>query len=162
MGFFNKLLSKEKFEIGAPLRGTVIPVTEVSDPTFGQELLGKGVAIRPTDGRVCAPCDGVVSAVFNTGHAVSVTSAKWGAEILIHVGLDTVKLEGKHYTIHAQKGDTVKTGDLLIECDIEGIRADGYDTITPIVICNSEDFHDFSYYTGKDVEIGDTVIIFEK
>lgn len=162
MGFFDKLLGKDKIQIGAPLKGEVIPVTEVSDPTFGQELLGKGVAIRPTDGRVCAPCDGVVSAMFNTGHAVSVTSAKGGAEILIHVGLDTVKLEGKHYTIHAKKGDTVKAGDLLIECDLEGIRADGYDTITPVVVCNSEEFHDFSCGTGKDAVVGDTIITFEK
>ena len=162
MGFLDKLLSKDKIEVGAPMRGSVVPLSEVSDPTFGQELLGKGVAIKPADGRVCAPCDGVVSAVFNTGHALSVTSAKGGAEILIHVGLDTVKLAGKHYTIHAKKGDTVKAGDLLVECDLDGIRADGYDTITPVVICNIDEFRDFSAQTGMEAQVGDTVATFAK
>ena len=104
-----------------------------------------------------APCDATVDMMFDTGHAVSLV-ASFGAEILIHVGLDTVNLQGKHYTVHAKNGDQVKKGDLLMEFDFEAIKAEGYDVITPVVICNSGDYSTFNTFVDKDVAEGDVVI----
>lgn len=165
MGLFDKLFKKEPELIPspilyAPVVGECVPVTEVSDPTFGQEILGKGIAIKPTEGKVLAPCDGTVEQVFDTGHAVSLTSA-FGAEILIHVGLDTVELKGKHYKIHTKNGDKVKKGQLLIEFDVEAIKAAGYDVITPVVICNSDDYTTITPHTGM-VTNNDPVLELEK
>lgn len=161
MGLFDKLFSAGKIELVAPVNGEAVPITEVPDPTFGEEILGKGVAIKPSDGRIYAPCDGTVGLMFDTGHAVSLTSDD-GVEILIHVGLETVKLKGLHYTVHALNGDKVKAGQLLIECDLNGIRADGYDTITPVVICNSGDFQEIRAVTGKTVSVGDPLVTLRK
>lgn len=126
-------------EISAPVNGKVILLSEVRDEAFASEALGKGIAIIPQDGRICAPCDGVVSALFPTGHAIGITSAK-GAEVLIHVGMDTVRLNGAGFTSHVSEGQMVKAGDLLIEADLETIQKAGYDTTTPIIITNTEDF----------------------
>lgn len=163
MGIFDKLFGAKPKEIqlGAPVAGEAIPVREVSDPTFGDELLGKGVAIRPTSGRIVAPCDAAVELMFETGHAVSLKSDD-GAEILIHVGLETITLKGKHFTVHAKNGDHVAKGQLLIEFDREAVAAEGFDTITPMVICNSDDFSAVNTYTGKTVAEGDPVIGLEK
>lgn len=163
MGFFNKLFGKQeepKIEIAAPVAGEAVPVTQVNDPTFSEEILGKGIAIRPTGHEVVAPCDGTIEMMFDTGHAVSLTS-KDGAEVLIHIGLETVSLKGKHYTTHAANGDQVKKGQLLISFDLEGIAADGYDTITPMVICNSDSFSQVECRTGT-VNAGDTLITLSK
>lgn len=161
MGFFSKLFSKgEKVNangIYAPIAGKAVAITEVPDPTFAEGMLGNGIAIEPTDGKVYAPCDATVDMMFSTGHAVSLVAAN-GAEILIHVGLETVGLEGKPFTIHVQNGDTVKRGDLLMEADLEAIKAAGLNTITPVVICNSDDFSTFKTTTGKDVTSADVVI----
>ncbi|HIT33645.1 MAG TPA: PTS glucose transporter subunit IIA [Candidatus Faecousia intestinigallinarum] len=157
MGFFSKLFGKEKDAICAPVSGEAVPISQVSDPTFGEEVLGKGIAIRPTDGKVVAPCDATVDMMFETGHAVSLI-ADCGAEVLIHVGLDTVSLKGKHYTVHAKNGDKVKKGDLLMEFDYQAIAADGFDTITPVVICNSADYTTFETHVGKTVTAGEVVI----
>lgn len=148
-------------KIGAPVAGKLVSIKEVNDPTFADEILGKGVAVIPTDNRICAPADGVVSTVFPTGHAAAVTTGD-GAEILIHVGLDTVKLNGKHYTIHAAEGQEVKKGDLLLEADIEQIKAEGYDVITPMVICNSDDFAEIKMEDPRDVAQGDDVLTLRK
>ena len=115
------------------------------------------MAIKPTAGRVVAPCDATVDMMFETGHAVSLTTED-GVEMLIHVGIDTVNLQGKHYTVHCKAGDKVKKGQLLIEFDKDAITAEGYDTITPVVVCNSDDFAAFETVTGKTVAEGDTVI----
>ena len=162
MGFFNKLFGKQedKIEIAAPVAGEAVPVTQVNDPTFSEEILGKGIAIRPTGNEVVAPCDGTIEMMFDTGHAVSLTSTQ-GAEVLIHIGLETVKLKGTHYTTHAANGDQVKKGQLLISFDREAIAADGYDTITPIVICNSDSFAQVECHTGA-VQAGDTVLTLVK
>lgn len=157
MGIFSKLFSKPLDEISAPAAGEVVPVTDVNDPTFSEEMLGKGIAIRPSEGKVVAPCDASVDMMFDTGHAVSLVADN-GAEILIHIGLDTVNLKGKHYTVHAKTGDKVKKGDLLIEFDAAAIAAEGYDTITPVVICNSADYKTVETLTGKTVVAGDPVI----
>ncbi len=157
MGIFQKLFGKKLDSICAPVAGEAVPISQVSDPTFGEEILGKGIAIKPTDGKVVAPCDALVDMMFDTGHAVSLV-ADFGAEILIHVGLDTVNLKGEHYSVKVANGDKVKKGDLLMEFDVEAIKAKGYDVITPVVICNSGDFATFNTQVGKTVAAGDVVI----
>ena len=147
-------------KILAPLKGEVIPIAEVSDPVFGEEILGKGVAIRPTGNRVVSPIKGIVTQMFDTGHAVSLTSDD-GVEVLIHVGLDTVRLKGEHYTPRVKEGDNVNPGDVLIEFNREGIAA-GYDTTTPIVICNSDDFKDFDMIVEKTVSEGDEIMLLRR
>ena len=158
-GIFKK--KEDKIEVGSPVRGQAVPIREVSDPTFGDEILGKGGAVKPTDGRVYAPVDGEVSLLFDTLHALSLT-VTGGAEILLHIGLDTVALKGEHFTAHVKTGDTVKKGDLLITADLEKIREAGYDTITPVVICNTDEFAAVEAVTGSDVGPGDTVLILTK
>ena len=157
MGIFKKLFSKPMDCICAPVAGEAVAINQVSDPTFGEEILGKGIAIRPTSGRIVAPCDATVDMMFDTGHAVSLV-ADCGAEVLIHVGLDTVNLKGKHYNVRCKNGDKVKKGDLLMEFDPEAIKAEGYDIITPVVICNSGDYATFNTHVGQNVAEGDLVI----
>jgi PTS system beta-glucosides-specific IIC component len=120
-------------------------------------MLGNGIAIEPAEGKVYAPCDATVDMMFTTGHAVSLI-ADCGAEILIHVGLETVSLEGKPFKVHVANGDKVQKGQLLIEVDLEAIKAAGLPTITPMVICNSADYPTFNVNVGKDVTIDDVVI----
>lgn len=157
MGIFKKLFGKPMDELCAPVAGNAVPVSQVPDPTFAEELLGKGIAVEPTEGKILAPCDGTVDMMFETGHAVSLV-ADFGAEILIHVGLETVSLKGEHFTIHAANGDKVKKGDLLIEFDIEAIKAAGFNTITPMLVCNSADYSTFKTNVGKAVTNADVVI----
>lgn len=153
-GIFKK---EKKIQLGSPVKGTAVPIGEVSDPTFGDEILGKGVAIKPEDNQFYAPVDGVITLLFETLHAVSITDEA-GAEILIHVGLDTVMLKGEHFTAHVKTGDQVKKGDLLLTVDLDKVKAAGYDVITPMVICNSDDFAKVEAITGNAVSAGDTVL----
>jgi PTS system beta-glucosides-specific IIC component len=157
MGIFKKLFGKPVDSIFAPINGKAVPVTEVPDPTFAEGMLGNGIAIEPAEGKVYAPCDATVDMMFTTGHAVSLI-ADCGAEILIHVGLETVSLEGKPFKVHVANGDKVQKGQLLIEVDLEAIKAAGLPTITPMVICNSADYPTFNVNVGKDVTIDDVVI----
>ncbi len=157
MGFFKKLFSKPVDSIYAPVAGQVVPVSEVPDPTFAEGMLGNGIAIIPSDGKVFAPCDATVDMMFTTGHAVSLV-ADFGAELLIHVGLETVGLEGKGFTVHVENGQKVKQGDLLIEADLEAIKAAGLNTITPVLVCNTDDYKTFNVNTGKAVTNADVVI----
>lgn len=157
MGFFKKLFGKNLDALCAPVAGKVVPVSQVPDPTFAEELLGKGIAIEPAEGKVYAPCDATVDMMFETGHAVSLI-ADFGAEILIHVGLETVSLKGKHFTIHAANGDKVRKGDLLMEFDLEAIKAEGFNTITPMLVCNSGEFGTFNTHVDKPVTSADVVI----
>ncbi len=162
MKLFQNLFGKDNgIEIAAPVSGKLVAISEVNDPTFGDEILGKGVAVIPSDGRICAPLDGTVSTVFPTGHAAAITGDS-GAEILIHIGLDTVKLNGKHFTIHASEGQKVKKGDLLLEADLEQIKAEGYDIITPVVVCNTDEFSKFQMAESGNVSQGDVVLTIEK
>lgn len=161
---FNFFKKKEKAYadvIYAPLKGEAIESSAVNDPTFGEEMLGKGMAIKPVEGKVYAPFDGTVAMVFDTKHAVSLVSNN-GTEVLIHVGLDTVMLKGEHYTPHVESGASVKKGDLILEFDKDAIEAAGYDTVVPVVICNSDDYKDVIRTTGKQVEVGDVVMELEK
>ena len=162
MGLFGKLFGKEESGIiTAPVSGKLVSIKEVNDPTFSEEILGKGVAIIPSDKQICAPATGTVTTVFPTGHAAALTTDD-GAGILIHIGLDTVKLDGKHFTIHVSEGQKVSKGDLLLEADLEQIKAEGYDTITPIIICNSDDFSEISPADFQDVKQGEKVLTLRK
>ena len=157
MGFFKKLFGKNTDDFYAPMVGKAVPITEVPDPTFAEGMLGNGIAIEPADGKVYAPCNATVDMMFTTGHAVSLV-AENGAEILIHVGLETVSLEGKPFTVHVANGDKVKKGQLLVEADLEAIQAAGLNTITPMVICNTDDYPTFNTIVGKEVTNDDVVI----
>ena len=157
MGFFKKLFGKPVDSIYAPMAGKAVPITEVPDPTFAEGMLGNGIAVIPTEGKVYAPCDATVDMMFTTGHAVSLI-ADCGAEILVHVGLETVSLEGKPFTIHVANGDKVTKGQLLMEADLEAIKAAGLQIITPMVICNTDNYPTFNTFVGKDVTNDDVVI----
>jgi len=134
-------------EVASPLKGKVIPLNQVEDAAFSSEVMGKGIAIEPSEGKVVSPVNGVVTTLFKTKHAIGITSDK-GVEILIHVGMDTVKLDGEHFTAHINQGDTVKAGDLLVEFDIAKIKAAGCEVTTPIIITNSGDYAEINP-TGK-------------
>ena len=157
MGFFKKLFGKNTDDFYAPMAGKAVPIAEVPDPTFAEGMLGNGIAIEPTEGKVYAPCDATVDMMFTTGHAVSLV-ADCGAEVLIHVGLETVSLEGKPFKVHAASGDKVKKGQLLIEVDLEAVKAAGLPTITPMVVCNTDEYPTFNTFVGKDVTNDDVVI----
>lgn len=141
----------------SPLAGRVIPLSEVHDQMFAKGLLGQGVAIEPSGERVVAPSDAKVEAIFPTGHAVALHTNE-GLDVLIHVGLDTVKLEGKHFRVHAAVGDTVKRGDVLIEFDRDAILSEGYDVTAPILICNSVEFASIKGKVGDNVSELDPLV----
>ncbi|MFC9712350.1 beta-glucoside-specific PTS transporter subunit IIABC [Paenibacillus sp. NPDC056933] len=127
--------------IVSPMTGEIKPITEVEDQAFAQELMGKGIAIVPTEGKVYAPFDGVVEALYRTKHAIGLKAAN-GVEILIHIGVDTVSLKGKYFKAHIEQGQTIKAGDLLVEFDPEGITSAGYNIITSIVVTNMQQYGD--------------------
>lgn len=122
----------------SPLQGTVVPLTEVKDEVFSTGVLGKGVAVLPNKGELYSPVDGTVSMIPETKHAVAVKDSS-GAEILMHIGMDTVSLNGKGYEPQVKAGDKVKKGQLLIRFDLNAIKAAGFDVTTPIVITNSDE-----------------------
>ncbi|MDO4317646.1 MAG: glucose PTS transporter subunit IIA [Lachnospiraceae bacterium] len=134
----------------APIKGRIIPLEEVADPTFAEKILGDGAAIVPETGLLVSPADATVDTMFETGHAVSLTT-DGGAELLIHIGIDTVKLKGRHFKPMAKDGDRVATGQPLIEFDLEKLRAEGYDTTTSVVVINHRD------YAGLEAAAGDAV-----
>lgn len=148
-------------EIKAPLKGRIIPLSEVEDDAFASGVLGDGAAIEPADGKLYSPADGVVDNIFDTKHAIGIT-ADSGAELLIHIGMDTVKLKGEHFTAHVANGDKVKTGDLLISFDRDAIAKAGYKTVTPVVVCNSEEYSGVKLVNNGAVNPGDAFISVEK
>lgn len=125
----------------SPLKGEVKPLSEVKDEAFSKGALGKGIAIEPTEGKVVSPVDGVLTTLFPTGHAIGITSDN-GVEILIHIGMDTVRLEGKYFTAKVKQGAVVKAGQVILEFDIKEIKAAGYSLITPVIITNSDKYLD--------------------
>ncbi len=141
----------------AALSGKVIPLEQVEDEVFSQGMLGQGLAIIPTAGRVSAPCDGVVSTVPSTLHAVGLTGPG-DTEILIHVGMDTVQLNGKFFDCKVAAGDTVKKGDVLLEFDMEGIKSAGYPLVTPMVVCNAEDYGRMDTLADGNVQAGTALL----
>ena len=160
MGLFNKVFHGKEIEIGSPVNGEIVPITTVPDPVFSQEMVGRGIAIMPADGKFYAPCDGKLAVLFPTGHAYCIKSSE-GAEILIHIGIDTVKLQGKHFTMHTTQGSDVKKGDLIIEADLKAIKTAGFDIVTPIIISNHSDFSNLEKKEGP-VSAGEAVILLTK
>ena len=125
--------------LGSPVNGRIVPLSEVSDETFASEMLGTTVAVEPSDGKITAPCDGEVMNIFETGHAVCIVTES-GGELLIHVGVDTVKMEGKGFTKKVSDGDRIRKGDVLIEADLDAIRSAGYPATTMVILTNADQF----------------------
>lgn len=144
-------------ELCAHMNGTVIPLEEVEDEAFSRKILGDGAAIEPKDGRLYAPCDGRVEMVFDTKHAINLVSDE-GCEILLHIGIDTVKLGGKYFEVHVSDGQKIHKGDLLISFDLEGIRSEGYQTTTPFIICNTEDYSSINSVRNGEVSAGELLM----
>ncbi|WP_315076613.1 beta-glucoside-specific PTS transporter subunit IIABC [uncultured Clostridium sp.] len=153
----NETLKRKESLILAPIEGKAVSLSQVNDTTFSQEIMGKGAAIIPSVGRTVSPVNGVISALFETKHAIGITSDD-GAEILIHIGLDTVKLGGKYFTAHIKTGDKVKVGELLVEFDIDAIKQEGYEVITPVLITNSDDYKDVLSLIDRNVKFDDELI----
>ncbi|MCP1421510.1 PTS system beta-glucosides-specific IIC component [Paenibacillus xylanexedens] len=130
-----------RYEIVSPMAGEVVALNEINDVTFAGEHMGKGIAIRPTSGRVVSPITGVVQTVYRTKHAIGLVSDD-GVEMLIHIGQDTVKLKGQHFTTHVKDGDCVNAGDLIVEFDLQAIKDAGYETVTPIIVTNTSNYLD--------------------
>jgi PTS system beta-glucosides-specific IIC component len=147
--------------ISAPMEGDTCSLSEVNDPVFKDKILGDGIAIMPSRGRVVAPVDGTVALLFETKHAISLRSEQ-GTEILIHIGLDTVKLGGEHFKSYVNTNDNVKAGDLLLEFDMLEIAKAGYDLVSPIVICNTTAYSEIITYTGNAVKELDKVMMIKK
>ena len=143
--------------IVAPLAGNAIPMEQVSDPVFASGVMGGGIAIVPSEGKLYAPADGKVIVLADTGHAVGI-AADNGAEILMHVGIDTVGLEGKPFTAHVKVGDHVNAGQLLMDIDLDYIRAQGLDTVTPIIITNTASYEAVEPCANGPVKVGDQVV----
>ena len=139
----------------SPLKGKAVSLADTGDDAFAAEILGKGAAVEPEEGKVYAPFDATVSALM--GHAIGLTG-KNGVELIIHIGIDTVKLNGKHYTPHCTQGQEVKAGDLLMEFDIPAIQAEGYKTITPVIVTNTPNYSDVMPLTGKDIRAGEALL----
>lgn len=150
-------LVKGREVICSPINGNVLPLSEAKDDAFAQGLLGNGVAIDPADGKVVSPVDGTVMTLFPTKHAIGLVSDN-GAEILIHLGMDTVKLDGKYFEAHVKQGDKVKKGDVLVTCDVEAIKAEGYSMITPVIVTNTADYLDVVEMASGTVKAGDDII----
>lgn len=148
---------KKKVLIMSPASGETVALSAVNDPVFSQETMGKGVAVIPSEGKIFAPADGAVEALFETKHAIAIKSGA-GAELLIHVGLDTVKLKGECFTARVKAGERIKAGDLLLEFDLERIKSMGYDPVTPVVVCNWARYPDMVFHTGKRVAAGDVMM----
>ena len=146
-----------KITIASPLNGEIVPLTEVKDETFASEMMGKGVAINPTEGKVVSPINGTVQMIFKTKHAIGLKSED-GAEILIHIGMDTVQLDGKHFTAHVKDGDKVKVGDTLVEFDMDAIKKEGYELVTPVIITNTMDYLEIVPKEIKSVNAGEDII----
>lgn len=152
-----EVIKLEKNAVYSPLNGNAIPLSEVKDETFAGEVLGKGMAVIPKEGKVYAPFDGVAETVFDTKHAIGLTSQD-GIEVLIHIGINTVELNGRHYETHISEGDEVKAGQLLVTFDPEAIRQEGYDITTPIIVTNSDDYEEIKTEKLGDIHVMEKAI----
>ena len=145
----------------SPMEGEIISCSEIRELTFQKEMLGTTVAIKPSVGKVYAPADGKVEMMIETLHAISLTTEK-GTEIMIHIGIDTVALKGKYFKGYVKEGKAVKRGDLLLEFNIEEIAKTGYDLVSPVIICNTEDYEMIERTDEKSVKVGDTIMKLKK
>lgn len=147
----------EAITVASPLKGKTVALSDVKDEAFASGVLGKGVAIEPAEGVLYAPADGTISAFFPTGHAIGLTTDT-GLELLIHVGMDTVQLDGKGFRPLAKAGDTVKQGQKLLEFDIKLIEEAGYSLVTPVLVTNSDDFEEVASVNAEQVAAGETLL----
>lgn len=160
LGFLKKKKTQESkgFELIAPVKGRTIPLSEVPDPVFAEKMAGDGVAIEPTGDMVVAPADGELTLVFKTKHAFALTLAT-GAEILVHIGIDTVSLNGEGFEQLAEQGTQVKAGTPIIKIDRDFIKSKGLSLITPVLITNTDDFASVTPIENVDTVAGETVVI---
>lgn len=146
-----------KSTICSPIKGEMIPLSQVEDDVFSSEMMGKGMAVKPEEGKVYAPVNGKVASVFDTKHAICI-EAENGAELLIHVGMDTVELGGKYFDVHVKDGDTIRIGDLLLDFDREAIEKSGYKTVTPVIVTNTDAFKEIIGGQPGKVQAGDPMM----
>lgn len=163
---FKKILGKLKrnrkvFMLYSPIKGEILPLRDVQDEVFSSGMLGEGIAVEPTDGKLVAPCAGVVGHVFDTHHAMNIVS-DFGCEILLHIGLDTVKLKGKGFDIKVKEGQRINKGDILCVFDPEIIKGAGLKTTTPMVITNANEFSKIEARPKCPIKAGDSVLKIEK
>lgn len=159
MGLFKSWKKQEVQEkaVFSPVSGELVPLETVSDPVFAEKTLGDGIAVIPADGSLYAPADGTVAALFPTGHALGILTND-GVELLIHIGVDTVALNGKGFTVHVKPDDTVKKGQLLVTFDIEELKGAGYDTVTMMLVSNGSQFGAVHKAAPGTVEAGEKVL----
>lgn len=148
---------KVNLNIMSPIKGKQIPLSEINDETFASGAIGKGIAIIPEEGRVLSPVKGTIGMVFPSKHAIGITSDE-GVEILIHFGLETVRLNGKYFKEHIRVGDRVNIGELLLEVDIDSIKKEGFDISTPVLISNSYDYPNIVIEDNLYVDYNNTII----
>lgn len=151
-------LSNKKSQLVAPVNGTVITLQEVPDPIFAQKILGDGVAIEISDDVVCAPIDGTLEMIFHTNHAFALKT-KDGVEILVHIGINTVQLDGKGFERLAKEGQSIKAGTPVIRVNRKLVQEAGFSLVTPVVITSFDKVEEFECYTGKEVLAGKDVIV---
>lgn len=152
-----KAEDKKETVICSPFTGKAMELSEVGDGVFSEKMLGNGIAVEPEEGTIMAPFDGTIAAVFDTKHAIGLVS-NTGLELLIHIGIDTVQLNGKYYDIKVKNGDQIKKGDVIGTVDLEGIRSEGYRTITPIIVSNTDNYNEFKEKTGS-VTAGEEILV---
>lgn len=156
---FNKSKEQKDLQIYAPLNGKVVALEDVPDPVFNQKMMGEGIAIIPSEGKVFSPVEGKIVQVPESKHAVGI-EAEDGTEILIHIGLETVSLKGEGFTVNVATGDKVSIGDSLIDFDLDFIKENASDSVTPIVITNSSNGDkEYTMTDEKEAVAGDTVVI---
>lgn len=146
-----------KIMISSPVDGDIIPLTKIKDETFASGIMGKGIAIMPKSGKFVSPINGTVQTIFKTKHAIGLLTDD-GAEVLIHIGMDTVKLDGEHFISHIKDGDRVKVGDPLVDVDLEAVKAKGFDIITPIIITNTDSYLEIAETEQKEVKSLDEIL----
>ena len=148
---------KNSNDLKAYISGDLISIDQVNDDVFSQKMMGDGIAIKPKGNEVYAPCDGTITVCFPTGHAIGLKS-KNGTEILMHVGIDTVNLQGKYFSPQIQVNEEVKKGQLLLTFDLAKIKEEGYDTTTPIIITNSKNFSSLQFENDTTIQHGNKLI----
>ena len=143
--------------VASPLTGEAMPLEQVEDGVFSEKMVGDGFAVQPSENRVYAPCDCTVLTVFGTKHAIGL-SLENGIELLIHIGLDTVQLNGAPFDIHVKEGDELKKGDLIAVFDEQAIQEAGYRTVTPVIVTNTDQYRKFELIKSGPVKAGDEVL----
>lgn len=151
---------EEEMTVLAPLSGQAVPLNEIADEVFASGALGQGGAIEPSDGKVYAPFSGVVTAQFPTKHAIGLTSDD-GVEVLIHCGIDTVSLDGEGFSAHVEQGQSIKTGDLLLTMDIDIVKANNLDPITPVIVTNTAEYNQIDFVADGNIKNGEEFIVIQ-